>query len=119
MNFLSLHFVNIFIYTCLYKDVYGIMLIQACLYKLVDRSIAVLEWMPQAPSLLEELERGSYRVSGHESKKERKDFFMSVIVLKPGEGRTIPLGPIQMVVQEDGAHTRGTLGLAEFDVAPH
>lgn len=44
---------------------------------------------------------------------------MSVIVLKPGEGRTIPLGPIQMVVQEDGTHTRGTLGVAEFAVPPH
>ncbi|HEY4386262.1 MAG TPA: cupin domain-containing protein [Ktedonobacteraceae bacterium] len=44
---------------------------------------------------------------------------MSVIVVKPGEGRTIPLGPIQMVVQEDGMQTRGTLGLAEFEVAPH
>src|SRR5215472_1738661 len=44
---------------------------------------------------------------------------MSVIVLKPGEGRVISLGPIQMVVQEDGAHTRGTLGVAEFVVPPH
>src|SRR5436853_7252873 len=44
---------------------------------------------------------------------------MSAIVLKPGEGRTIPLGSIHMLVQEDGTHTRGTLGLAEFEVAPH
>src|SRR5215469_16791101 len=44
---------------------------------------------------------------------------MSIVVLKVGEGRTISLGPIQMVVQEDGTHTRGTLGLAEFRVAPH
>src|SRR5215472_18070248 len=44
---------------------------------------------------------------------------MSVIVLKPGEGRVISLGPIQMVVQEDGAQTRGTLGVAEFAVPPH
>ena len=44
---------------------------------------------------------------------------MSAVVLKPGEGRTIPLGPIRMVVQEDGTHTRGTLGLAEFEVPPH
>jgi mannose-6-phosphate isomerase-like protein (cupin superfamily) len=50
---------------------------------------------------------------------KRKEFFMSAIVLKPGEGRTIPLGPIHMVVQEDGTHTRGTLGVAEFEVAPH
>src|SRR5690242_21859519 len=51
--------------------------------------------------------------------KKRKDFYMSAVVLKPGEGRALPLGPIQMVVQEDGTHTRGTLGLAEFEVPPH
>jgi mannose-6-phosphate isomerase-like protein (cupin superfamily) len=44
---------------------------------------------------------------------------MSVIVLKPGEGRVISLGPIQMIVQEDGTHTRETLGVAEFVVPPH
>ena len=44
---------------------------------------------------------------------------MSVIVLPPGEGRTIHLGPIQMVVQEDGTHTRATLGIAEFAVPAH
>ena len=44
---------------------------------------------------------------------------MSTLVLKPGEGRTIALGPIQMVVQEDGTRTRGTLGVAEFAVPPH
>ena len=44
---------------------------------------------------------------------------MSAVVLKPGEGRTLPLGPIHMVVQEDGTQTRGTLGLAEFEVPPH
>ncbi|HEY0754383.1 MAG TPA: cupin domain-containing protein [Ktedonobacteraceae bacterium] len=44
---------------------------------------------------------------------------MSAIVLKPGEGRALPLGPIQMIVQEDGEHTRGRLGLAEFALAPH
>ncbi len=44
---------------------------------------------------------------------------MNAIVLKPGEGRTIPLGPIQMIIQEDGTHTRGTLGVAEFKVSPH
>jgi quercetin dioxygenase-like cupin family protein len=44
---------------------------------------------------------------------------MSVIVLEAGKGRMIPLGPIRMYVQEDGAHTRGTLGVAEFAVPPH
>lgn len=48
-----------------------------------------------------------------------KDDFVHAVVLHKGEGRMIPLGPIQMVVQEDGTHTRGTLGLAEFRVAPH
>ena len=44
---------------------------------------------------------------------------MSIRVLKPGEGRIIPLGPIHMVVQEDGTQTRGALGVAEFTVPPH
>jgi mannose-6-phosphate isomerase-like protein (cupin superfamily) len=44
---------------------------------------------------------------------------MDAIVFKPGEGRRIPLGPIQMIVQEDGTRTRGTLGVAEFIVPPH
>jgi mannose-6-phosphate isomerase-like protein (cupin superfamily) len=44
---------------------------------------------------------------------------MDVVILNPGEGRSIPLGPIQMVVQEDGMHTRETLGVAEFVVPPH
>jgi quercetin dioxygenase-like cupin family protein len=53
------------------------------------------------------------------SKQQRKDVFMSTLILKPGEGHRISLGPIQMVVQEDGTHTRGTLGVAEFAVPPH
>src|SRR2546421_7841262 len=44
---------------------------------------------------------------------------MNAIVLKAGEGRLIPLGPIRMSIQEDGTHTRETLGVAEFEVAPH
>ena len=44
---------------------------------------------------------------------------MSTLILKPGEGRKISLGPIQMVVQEDGTQTRGTLGVAVFEVPPH
>ena len=44
---------------------------------------------------------------------------MNAVVLKAGEGRLLPLGPIHMIVQEDGTHTRGTLGIAEFEVAPH
>jgi mannose-6-phosphate isomerase-like protein (cupin superfamily) len=44
---------------------------------------------------------------------------MNAIVLKAGEGHMLPLGSIHMVVQEDGTHTRGTLGVAEFEVAPH
>lgn len=44
---------------------------------------------------------------------------MDAIVVKAREGRLIPLGPIQMFVQEDGTHTRETLGVAEFVVPPH
>ncbi|GCE31369.1 hypothetical protein KDA_68530 [Dictyobacter alpinus] len=44
---------------------------------------------------------------------------MSVIVVKPEDGRTLSIGPIKMVVQEDGTQTRGTLGIAEFEVPPH
>ncbi|MBV9229818.1 MAG: cupin domain-containing protein [Chloroflexi bacterium] len=44
---------------------------------------------------------------------------MSAVVLKAGEGRLIQLGPIRMIVQEDGTHTRGTLGVAEFEVPAH
>lgn len=44
---------------------------------------------------------------------------MNAVVLQAGEGQVLPLGPIHMVVQENGTHTRGTLGVAEFEVAPH
>ena len=44
---------------------------------------------------------------------------MSAVVLKPGEGHTLTLGSIHVVVQEDGTQTRGTFGLAEFEVPPH
>jgi quercetin dioxygenase-like cupin family protein len=44
---------------------------------------------------------------------------MSVVIVKPGEGRTLSLGPIRMMVQEDGTQTRGVLGVAEFAVPPH
>ena len=44
---------------------------------------------------------------------------MTIAILKAGEGRAVPLGSIHMVVQEDGTHTRETLGIAEFEVAPH
>lgn len=44
---------------------------------------------------------------------------MSVNIVKAREGRFISLGTIRMYVQEDGSHTRGTLGIAEFEVPPH
>ncbi|GLV61035.1 hypothetical protein KDH_78520 [Dictyobacter sp. S3.2.2.5] len=44
---------------------------------------------------------------------------MDVTILKPGEGRVLSLGTIQMIIQEDGTHTRGTLAVAEFAVLPH
>jgi mannose-6-phosphate isomerase-like protein (cupin superfamily) len=43
---------------------------------------------------------------------------MNAVVVKAGEGRALRLGDVQMVVKEDGTHTRGTLGLAEFEVPP-
>ena len=43
---------------------------------------------------------------------------MDAIVLKAGEGRPLALGGVRMLVKEDGTHTRGTLGLAEFEVPP-
>lgn len=43
---------------------------------------------------------------------------MNAIVLGSSEGRVISLGPIRMIVKEDGSQTRGTLGIAEFEVAP-
>ena len=44
---------------------------------------------------------------------------MNAVILKREEGRVLPLGSVHMVVQEDGTHTRGTLGVAELAVAPH
>jgi uncharacterized cupin superfamily protein len=43
---------------------------------------------------------------------------MQAEVLKAGEGHPLQLGDVQMVVKEDGTHTRETLGLAEFEVPP-
>jgi mannose-6-phosphate isomerase-like protein (cupin superfamily) len=43
---------------------------------------------------------------------------MNAVILKPGAGHALPLGDVQMIVQEDGTHTRKTLGLAEFELAP-
>lgn len=44
---------------------------------------------------------------------------MNALVLNPSEGRVVSLGPIRMIVKEDGTRTRGTLGIAEFVIAPH
>ena len=44
---------------------------------------------------------------------------MNAVVVKAGEGHALGLGDVQMVVKEDGTHTRGALGLAEFEVPPH
>lgn len=43
---------------------------------------------------------------------------MQAEILQPGEGRRVRFGDMQMVVKEDGTHTRETMGLAEFEVAP-
>jgi hypothetical protein len=41
---------------------------------------------------------------------------MDAVVVKAGEGHALRLGDVHMVVKEDGMHTRGALGLAEFEV---
>jgi mannose-6-phosphate isomerase-like protein (cupin superfamily) len=43
---------------------------------------------------------------------------MHAEVLKAGEGHPLRLGDVQMVVKEDGSHTRQTLGLVECEVPP-
>lgn len=43
---------------------------------------------------------------------------MDAVVLKAGEGHTLRLGDVLMAVKEDGTHTRGVLGIAEFEVPP-
>ena len=43
---------------------------------------------------------------------------MNAEVMKTGEGHTLQFGDVQMIVKEDGTHTRGTLGVAEFLVPP-
>ena len=43
---------------------------------------------------------------------------MHAEVLKAGEGHPLRLGDVQMVVKEDGSHTRQTLGLLECEVPP-
>jgi mannose-6-phosphate isomerase-like protein (cupin superfamily) len=44
---------------------------------------------------------------------------MDALILNAGEGRVVPLGPIGMIVKEDGTRTRGTLGIAEFEIVPN
>jgi uncharacterized cupin superfamily protein len=43
---------------------------------------------------------------------------MNGVVLGSGEGHALRLGNVHMVVKEDGTHTRGALGLAEFVLPP-
>ena len=44
---------------------------------------------------------------------------MNAVIVKPGEGRTITIGPIRLMVLEDGTSTRGTMAIAEFTFPPH
>ena len=44
---------------------------------------------------------------------------MNALVLNTHEGRIVSLGPIRMIVKEDGTRTRGTLAIAEFVIAPN
>ena len=43
---------------------------------------------------------------------------MNALILSVNEGHIVSLGPIRMIVKEDGTSTRGTLAIAEFEVAP-
>jgi mannose-6-phosphate isomerase-like protein (cupin superfamily) len=43
---------------------------------------------------------------------------MHAEVLTAGEGHPLRLGDVQMVVKEEGSHTRQTLGLVECEVPP-
>ncbi len=44
---------------------------------------------------------------------------MNAIIRRPGEGRTITIGPIRLTVLEDGTSTRSTMAVAEFMFPPH
>src|SRR5947208_13313836 len=44
---------------------------------------------------------------------------MDALLLNANEGRVVSLGPIRMIVKEDGSRTRGTLGIAEFVIPPN
>ncbi len=44
---------------------------------------------------------------------------MNAIILQPGGGRSITMGPIHLTVLEDGTNTRGTMAVAEFTFPPH
>ena len=44
---------------------------------------------------------------------------MDAQVLQAGEGRVIAMGPIKVIVQEDGSRTRDTFAMAEFTLPPH
>ncbi|MDQ2904137.1 MAG: cupin domain-containing protein [Chloroflexota bacterium] len=39
-------------------------------------------------------------------------------IVKPGERRTITIGPIRLTVLEDGTSTRGTMAVGEFTFPP-
>ena len=40
------------------------------------------------------------------------------IAIGPGTGRALAIGPVRLLVKEDGTHTRGTFALAEFTIPP-
>ncbi len=44
---------------------------------------------------------------------------MDAVVLAPGGGRAIAIGPVRLSVKEDGTRTRGTMALAESTIPPH
>ncbi len=44
---------------------------------------------------------------------------MDALILQPGGGRSITIGPIHLTVLENGTNTRGTMAVAEFTFPPH
>jgi quercetin dioxygenase-like cupin family protein len=43
----------------------------------------------------------------------------TINVVQQERARVVPLGTIRMLIQEDGSNTRGTLGIAEFEIPAH
>src|SRR5205823_5928506 len=62
--------------------------------------------------------RGHITEPATEPRKCSAEHFGDGVVLGSGEGHALRLGNVHIVVKEDGTHTRGALGLAEFVLPP-